>query len=82
MKISTLLEVEQEFLPREGTTAESIAKQIVQRAKEEAYKRGRKDPPAIKKLAEIMANRFANNVHTAIDQELGFSTMKDVRSSQ
>lgn len=84
MKVSHILkEAEQEFIPHGETTAEAIAQQFVRRAKEEAYKRGRtNDPQAVKKLTDVMVNRFANKILKAIDQELEFSTMRDARSQR
>jgi len=75
MKISTLLEVQAEFIPRDRSknTADGIARQFINAAQYKA----RGNPKATRELAQKLANRFHSDVLAAIDQEMNYTQMKD-----
>lgn len=69
-------DLDQEIIPRDRriSNASTIGQQLLQRARVEAYQRGRpNDVALIRELANKMANRFTSNILASIDDELKYT---------
>lgn len=79
MKISDLLNEEYPPQSKSSQTAQSIGRQIFQRAQKEAYKAGKaNNTKFIKQLADKVVNRFTSNILQAVDDEIKYSQAQSV----
>ena len=79
MKLS---EVYQEFIPagsKSTVTADKLARDFLVIAREEAYKAGKPNNPAvIRKIVDQIVNNFTSSVLAAVDREVSMSKAKSI----